>query len=44
MASCNEQLDRSPMRMSSTRRLFNTPVVADDDSVSAVQSIVMHVS
>jgi hypothetical protein len=40
MASCSEPVDRSLVRMSSTRRLFSAPVVLDDDSGSAVQSIV----
>jgi hypothetical protein len=40
MVSCNEQMDKLPVRMSSTRRLFSTPVVPDDDSGSAIQNIV----
>jgi hypothetical protein len=32
MASCSEQVDRSPLQMSSTHRLFSTPVVLDGDS------------
>jgi hypothetical protein len=44
MASCNEQMDRSAVRMSSTRRLFSTPVVPDDDSGSAIQNIVTPVT
>jgi hypothetical protein len=40
MASYNEQMDRSPVWMSLTRRLFSTPVVYDDDSGFAVQNIV----
>jgi hypothetical protein len=39
-ASCNEQMDRSLVRMLSTRRLFSTPIVHDDDSGSSVQNIV----
>jgi hypothetical protein len=43
MASCSEHVDKSPVRMSSTRRLFNTPVVPDDDVGNTDQSIVMPV-
>jgi hypothetical protein len=32
MDSCNEHVDRSPVRMSLTRRLFSTPVVVNDDA------------
>jgi hypothetical protein len=39
MASCSEHVDKSSVRMSSTRRLFNTPVVPDDDVGNADQSI-----
>jgi hypothetical protein len=41
---CNEQMDKSPVGMSSTRRLFSTPVVPDDDLGSAVQNIVTPVT
>jgi hypothetical protein len=44
MERCNEQMDRSPIQMSSTHRLFSTPVVPDDDSGSAVQNIVTPVT
>jgi hypothetical protein len=44
MERCNEQMDRSPIQMSLTHRLFSTPVVPDDDSGSAVQNIVTPVT
>jgi hypothetical protein len=44
MASCNEIMDRSPVRMSSTYRLFSTSVVHDDDLGFAVQNFVTPVT
>jgi hypothetical protein len=44
MDSCGEHVDRSPVQMSSMRRMFSTSVVADDDARNAVHSIVMPVT
>jgi hypothetical protein len=43
MDSCSEHVDMSPVRISLTRRLFSTPVVADDDARHALQSTIMPV-
>jgi hypothetical protein len=40
MDSCSEHVDRSPVRISSTCRLFSTLVVPNDDAGNVVQSIV----
>jgi hypothetical protein len=44
MDNGNEHMKRSPVRMSSTRRLFSSPVVLDDDSGSTIQSVVTPVT
>jgi hypothetical protein len=44
MDSCSEHMDRSPMRISLTRRLFSTPVVTNDDAGHTLQSIVTPVT
>jgi hypothetical protein len=43
MDSCSELVDRSPVRTSSTHRLFSTPYVVDDGG-HATQSIVTPVT
>jgi hypothetical protein len=44
MANCNEQHDNSPVRRSSTSRLFSTPIIPDDDLGSMVQNVVTPVT